>query len=58
MVRYGTMIGLYLQKDLIPNIDKCIKENQDVYKSRNSFVNGAVSRELRRLGYLPKISEE
>lgn len=54
MARNGVMTCLYLQIELLPAIDKCISEHRDNYKSRNAFINGAVSRELRRLGYLPQ----
>ena len=57
MVRYGIMTSFYIQKELLMEIDKCVRENKEVYKSRNSFINAALSRELRRLDYLPQVTE-
>lgn len=56
MAREGHETSLYLQKDLLQKINNALKKYPDSYKSRNGFINGAIVRELRRLGFVP--SEE
>jgi len=46
MAQNGIMTCLYLQKDLLPKIDSFVRNYPGLWKSRNHFVNAAVSRTL------------
>ncbi len=50
----GIMTSIYLQLELVPQIDKLIIENPQIYKSRNSLINAAIMREIRRVNEIGK----
>ena len=49
MTRYGIPTSVYLQKELLDLVNKALKENKYIYKSRNHLINIAIVRELRRI---------
>jgi len=49
MTRYGFSTAIYLQKELLPKIKSIVKGHRDIFKSKNSFINCAIVREIRRI---------
>ncbi len=49
MVEYGFRTSVYIQEELIKQIDEAIIKWEGTFKSRSHFINCAISRELRRL---------
>ncbi len=49
MVKRGKETAAYLQLDIIKKLPKILRENKDLYQSRNHFINCAINREIRRI---------
>jgi len=53
MAEYGFSVSIYLQEELIKQVDVLVEKYPGTFQSRSHFVNCAIARELRRIEQQP-----
>jgi len=54
---FGEMRGAYLGKDQVNEIDEIVRENPDIYSSRNHFIRAAIEHRIRFENSLNKFKD-